>query len=191
MQNDPKERAASCRRFSLLDALMVIAAAALGLCGYRVNNAQMTESGFYRGEYLIPEGWEMLVGPGLASLTAGLLIARLLRPRPSRIRIFRQPGFVAGCLVLALSAHRFLEGMLLDRLIEYDDWTLPMEWQGSLHEASLGLLVTWSVLWLARCLRCERGWIDRSLRGVAMIWVLLGIASRMIHPMQYYFYERF
>jgi hypothetical protein len=166
------------RPFAIRDALILVAAVAFGVFGYRYNRAMMTQNGYYRGDLGI-EGWEMLVAPGLATATAGLTLLRLLPPRPSRIELFRQPGFSATCVALALSGRRFMVAMLKDRLSRYDDWWLGMEWEQALQEASLGILVAWSVLVLTGCMKAERAWIDRASRVVAVIWVLAGILSSM------------
>jgi hypothetical protein len=168
------------RRFTVRDAMIIVAAAAVGGLGYRANDAIMVERGYVWGSGGAIEGWVILGGPGLAALTAGLAVARLLSPHPPRIDLFRQPGFAAVCVALALTARRFAEAMLADWLVRYDDWFLSVEWPKAIQEASLGILTAWSVLALAGCLRAERGWIDRGSRAVALLWVLAGIASRLV-----------
>ena len=160
--------------------MIIVAAVAVGALGYRANNATMVERGYVWGEERTIRGWMVLGGPGLAALTAGLAVARLLSPRPTRAELFRQPGFVAACVALALTARRFSEGILVDWMIGYDDWFLAMEWDEAMQKASLGILVVCPVLALAGCLRAEPGWIDRALRTLAILWVLIGIASRLV-----------
>lgn len=167
------------RSFTVRDGMILVAAAAVGAAGYRANDATMTECGFNREE--VEFIWAMRWGPTLAAVTAGLIIARLLPPRPARRDLFRQPGFAAGCIALALTARRFLEYFVIDRLEWLDDWFLSMEWVGAIQEAAMGVLITWPVLALAGCLRAERGWIDRTLRTVAVIWVFAGIAARLAY----------
>jgi hypothetical protein len=180
LPDGPPSAGPSLRRFTVRDAMILVAAAAVGAIGYRANDATMTERGFFRGEIGNIGGWEMLGGPGLAALTVGLAVSRLLSPRPPRIELFRQPGFVAACVALALTAKCFLNVMLVDWLFELDDWFLAMEWSQAIQEASVGILIAWSVLALAGCLRTEREWIDRASRAVAILWVFAGIASRLI-----------
>ena len=163
--------------------MILVAAAAVGALGYRVNDATMTERGFNRDE--VAAVWAMLSGPMLAALTAGLIVARLLPPRPARRELFRQPGFAAGCIALVLTARRFLEYYAIDRLIEFDDWFLAMEWVDAMEEVSLGVLTSWLALALAGSLRAERGWIDRASRAVAVIWMIAGIGVRLVPLIQY------
>lgn len=163
--------------------MILVAAAAVGALGYRVNDLTMTEKGFGRDD--VAGVWAMLGGPALAALTAGLLVARLISPRPALRELFRQPGFAAGCIALLLTARRFCEYLLIDRFTWLDDWFLEMEWVGALQEVSLGVLITWLVLALAGCLRAERGWIDRASRAVAVLWVLAGIAVRTVPLIQF------
>ena len=162
--------------------MILVAAAAVGALGCRVNDSTMTEAGFNRD--FVAEVWAMLVGPLLTAMTAALVVMRLLPPRPARRELFRQPGFAAGCIALVLTARRFLEYHLIDRFDWFDDWFLAMEWDGAMQEVSLGVLTTWLVLALAGSLRAERGWIDRASRAVAVIWVIAGIAVRLVRLIQ-------
>jgi hypothetical protein len=173
--------ASPARRFTVRDAMILIAAAAVGVLGYRVNDATMVERGFAWGDERTILGWMILGGPGLAALTAGLVVVRLISPRPSRVELFRQPGFVATCVALALSARRFLDASLSFWLIEYDDWFLAMEWDEAIREATLGIVTAWTVMALAGCFKAEGGWIDRASRALAMLWVVAGIASRLLY----------
>jgi hypothetical protein len=70
-----------------------------------------------------------------------------------------------------------------------DDWFLAMEWAVAMQEVCLGVLITWVVLALAGCLTAERGWIDRASRTVAVLWVLAGIAARVVPMIQYAWLE--
>jgi hypothetical protein len=89
-----------------------------------------------------------------------------------------------------VTAGRFIEYRLKDWLIQFDDWFLAAEWGGAIVEVSLCILVVWPVLALAGCLRAERSWIDRALRVVAFVWVLAGIALRLVSTIQFWLYER-
>ena len=60
-----------------------------------------------------------------------------------------------------------------------------------MQEASLGVPITWSVLGPAGCFKAERSWIDRSLSASAIVGAMAGIASRLIGPIEYYWFERF
>jgi hypothetical protein len=163
--------------------MILVAAVAVGVLGYRVNDATMTERGFVRQGSDVDD-WAMLGGPGLAALTAGLIASRLLPPRPARRELFRQPGFAAGCIAIVVAAGRFLEYSVIDRLNPLDDWFLAMTWVGAMQEASLCILITMPMLALAGSLMAERGWIDRALRAVAVLWVLAGIAARLMPEIQ-------
>jgi hypothetical protein len=196
MPDDPHHHtdsssSAAVRGLTVRDAMILVAAAAVGALGYRVNYAVMTERGFHLGD---PEfdvqKWAILTAPGLAALTAGLITARLLPPRPTRCELFRQPGFAAGCVALVVVAGRFVEYVLIDRLIEFDDWFLAMEWIGATEQVAVCIAITWPALALAGCLKAERGWIDRALRALAMVWVLAGIAARLVPVFQFWLWER-
>lgn len=168
--------------------MIFIVAAAVGALGYRVNDSTMTEGGVgpEEAEFVLP----ILGGPALAAVTAALVVVRLLPPRPVRRDLFRQPGFTAGCVALAVTARGFLEAELLEQTIGHDDWFIAIEWIGAIKGASMCILVAWPMLALAGALRAERGWIDQAGRAVAIFWVLSGILTRIVPLIRYTWFER-
>ena len=114
--------ARSCRPFTLLDAMILVAATALDLAGFRAELGHHYHRSLL---YVLQDGkeYQTLVNwpgnavprwylsiytggrlaarsvPMLASWSLALLVIRLRRPRPSRQPLFRQPGMVAGCAV--------------------------------------------------------------------------------------------
>jgi hypothetical protein len=174
VHDDPPPTGSLSRRFGVRDGMILVAASALGAWGYRSNQMRMLEQGFVWGNGRI-EGWVILGGPGLAAFTAALGISRLLGPRPHRVELFRQPGFVAVFVALVLTLRRFLVALIEDWFMTYDDWSLEDEWFKVTQQASMGIVVAWSVLALAGCLKPERGWIDRASRVVALVWILWGV----------------
>jgi hypothetical protein len=169
--------------------MILVAAAAVGALGYRLNDMAMTEHNWER-QIDDVDDWAILGGPGLGALTTGLVVVRLLPPRAARCALFRQPGFTAGCVAIVVTAERFIEYRLLDWLIQFDDWLLAAEWVGAIKEVSLCILVVWPVLALAGCLRAERSWIDRALRAVAFVWVRAGIALQLVPAIQFWLDNR-
>lgn len=169
------------RSFTVRDAMILVAATAVGVFGYRINYSILAEMDIGPwGLFGKVRSWEYLYGPGLTALSAALVVVRLLSPRPSRVALFRRMGFVASCVALALTTRCFADNLLFGWLVGPDDEPLMFEWRAAIQEASVGILVTWSVLVLADCLWAGRGWIDRALEAVAILWVLSGLASRLV-----------
>jgi hypothetical protein len=159
--------------------MIMIAASAVGIFGYRVTDQlfeHFTDSG-----YESVERGAILCGPALAAFTASLMIVRLCPPRPTRRELFQQSGFVAGFVALVLTGYWFLKEYALDRFDPHDDWYLPQEWPSAMQEASLGILVAWSILALTGSLKLERSWIDRAGRAIALVWVLTALADWVGH----------
>jgi hypothetical protein len=134
--------ATPCRKFSLLDAMILVAGMALGfafignpgpelrnftwrspLDGLRafddVNAEGMILRGVHRLLWLVTS-W---LTPGLIPWAFATILLRLRRPRPSLRRLVRQPGF-AACLAVALLSLVDVGGHLF-AMVEYQNWSVP------------------------------------------------------------------
>jgi hypothetical protein len=180
MPDDARHPDEPARRFTVRDAMILVAAAALGFFGYRVNSASLTEAGIGPfGLFGTLRVWELIYGPGLAALAVAMVILRLVSPRPGRADLFRRMGVVGSCVALALTARCFLDLEIGNRLVGFYEWRM-FEWRPAIQEGAVGIVLTWSALALAGCLRVGRGWIDRASAALAVLWVLAGAASRIV-----------
>ena len=178
-------RPSTPRKFTLLDAMVLIAATGIALVPVRL----------YQWEnWHLPERWSaseilyagldaniVLVPPALA-LTAALWLLRMMPPRPRIRRVFRQPGLAAGTttIVLALAAlMSFLIYASIDRGIHFESvnemnlWTrigmIPMFLAGN------AVAAVWFVMWLSGTWRSEPSWIDRAGRALGVYWVTISV----------------
>jgi hypothetical protein len=187
---------AARRTFSLLDAMVLIAATAIGLGGLR----GWVELGAELGESVAtiahpeagwsPWGWAIYQGYGLlgevllpfcCSWTLALLALRLRGPRPRLRRLARQPGAMA-CYSAAVG--------LIPALIGVLGWVLiwgprsgagfdSQVWERLLEPAFLvvpplagsAVLGSWATLLLGGRWRAERSWIDRAGRCLGVYWI--------------------
>ncbi len=99
-----------------------------------------------------------LVFPFLILWASGLMVLRLVRPRPGISALFRQPGWWAcfGSLlgvVLAIAA----EGVI--------------EFPAPSGIVPLTVLVAWVVLAVTRKWQSEASWIDRAGRLLGILWL--------------------
>ena len=99
-------RPATQRKFTLLDAMVLIAATGIALVPVRL---------FLWENWHFPEEWSasevlqagldaniVLVPPALA-LTAACWLLRMMPPRPRIRRVFRQPGLAAGTTTMVFA----------------------------------------------------------------------------------------
>jgi len=173
------------RKFTLVDAMVLIAAIALAfvpirlvLVKYRGFPANLALADDARGLGLFVN--EMLFHLAF-TLSLALWLLRLRKPRPVLRRIFRQPG-MAACTAALVSMIfiliRFMVSSVLSfefcsvMLLAWDDpsslldrWTGPMSWIG------IAVAVAWMSLWLSGAWRSEPSWIDRAGRGLGIYWV--------------------
>jgi hypothetical protein len=175
--------ASAPRRFTLFDAMVLIAAIAVALFPIRFFLADWSSS---LGR---PPDWRLLLvlgamGDGTLcplalTLSPALLALRLRRPRPGLARVFRQPGTAACTAVvvyelsfsvitlLSLFLHFFLSQRHLflntDAILWL--WAIPMCFIG------VAVAAVWAVLWMTGAWRAEPSWIDRAGRILGTYWM--------------------
>jgi hypothetical protein len=159
------------RRFTITDAMVLIAATALGMAWIRA---------VYPDSLRPPPrnyvGW-LLQGPPTClttSLALALIILRWRRPRPRRRRLVIQPGFVASvaslaALLLGLGCGLFFWAVNHpERGYAYQ---LNIQWSWGIGPCPGFVLGAWLGLWLAGLWAPERSWIDRAGRALGLFWI--------------------
>ncbi len=167
------------RRFTLLDALALIAATALGLAPMRGEIAFRGAQPLAR----IPNARALAfltmsieaVGPLLASWTLAALALRLRSPRPSLRRLTRQPGFAANAAVILCLLTELV--LVVVSMLAHPAQRLPFVTTMartlgvSSHMAASGVAGAWLVLALGGLWRPEPSWIDRLGRFLGGSWL--------------------
>lgn len=177
-----RRTAPACRRFGLLDAMILVAATAIGLALTRL-------------PFVDTEPWRHLRNsanrdlagiPLLAAWTVTVLALRWRSPRPARPRLLRQPGVVAlgaATLILgvkaALMACVWVDPGWLPKLRPVPPYLLLKWWEESIRSlpVQVGPAVAgaWVILWRGGRRRPERGWLDWSGRLIGVAWVALAL----------------
>jgi hypothetical protein len=186
-----------CRPFTVLDAMILVAATAVGIWLGRSTQDFVT-SDWPVVEW--PDYWGKDAGTAyqetrwflhrvsLAALpvawpwTLALLVLRLRRPRPPVRRLIRQPGFAAGVAVTVVTAAIALGGF--STLAELTLWGVGRRGHG-IYDFVFGHLCddrpqpcgpavasAWGVLAVGRMCRREPGWIDRTGAVLGAYWVV-------------------
>lgn len=160
-----------CRRFRISDAMILVAAVAVGL-----GLARVAAAGIYRPRtiavgfqslYLI-EVVHTVAFWCVASLTVACFVLRLKRPRPPLLLMLMQPGAyacllaIAGLMVGAVAAVTSPVSVSLSNVASSGSILIGM-----------GIAAFWVLLWLNRMLEFEAGWIDRLGRALGVCWVVL------------------
>jgi hypothetical protein len=171
----------STRRLKLSDLAILIASTSVGLWVVRTAH----ENRFVDRPDL-PTHWSWKIGleasPFLLTTSAGLLMARLLAPRPGPRVIFRQPGVMACLAILAgwaLGVAFRVGHIQVARLhgfgLNYslDSYLAIVMDTGGLVAAS------WVTLALAGAWRPESSWIDRSGRFLGVFTIILWVTSEL------------
>jgi hypothetical protein len=169
------------RRFTLLDAMILVAATscvllaagpslrllALGLG--RLDIRRLLEARYLRrlahGETSILWNGLSVTSVSLVYWTPSVLLLRVLRPRPPLHDLLRQPGVLA-CGVATASL--FLIVVLLDPVTPYGFPFGPL----SVVSVPMPVALAWAWLGLTRRWGAEASWIDRLGRAVGIGWVL-------------------
>lgn len=190
----------SRRKFTLIDAMFLVAATAVALVPIRyAYDSDMLEA--LSAAWTFEGVWEFALGlhwiftPLLVTWSLALWLLRLRQPRPRLRRLFRQPGMAATTAILLsvvliliklfamlvivfLAAKAFArsgEGLALDFL-----FVCSRMYSAALCDA---LLAVWLVLWLGRVWRCEASWIDRAGRALGIFGVVYGLLFGWIYFM--------
>jgi hypothetical protein len=184
--NDGADRDGKEGRFTLLDAMVLVAATAAGLTMFRGNPmrvylhlpetwafTKVVERGFF---------WVAVIVPCTVTWMLALLILRLRRPRPRLRRIARQPGSVACFAAVSVT--------VVGLAVQIPS-TIAMEMQGGTLTAvnpswalylifvdlptciSYAVAASWATLALGGRWRPEPGWIDRIGRTLGFFWLAL------------------
>lgn len=159
------------RRLRIQDIMALVAAAAIGLAlagwGYGREFSRQAPA----SHQILVAYWFATLAALPATVTTALL--RLARPRPSRRRLYAQPGFV-GCVTVAVV-------FLCDFLADWGGNLGMMKDAGALRSAvslSLGyttiapaVLCSWLFLLAGGRWRPEPSWVDRLGRALSVLWI--------------------
>ena len=168
-------------RFKILDAMAMVAAAAVGAACVRSYYEQVMSVSPTRSGLMEYRGWVYLAALIALPFVAALAWCRLRRSfRPTR-RLAREPGTVAP-----LAAAVTLVATVVDQVLML---TLPgppgtrflgVTWRPLVGPAAMLATVTgpavcaaWSVQWLAGHWRLRPGWIDHAGMALGMVWIVL------------------
>jgi hypothetical protein len=168
------------RRFTIADAMILMAATAAGLALIRskgMDFSQPPTNGALRIVNLVFTA-NRATFPFLMTWTPALLILGLMSPRPVWRRLFRQPGMAAcsaATLVMAIELIPFVlyamtlgvetaisKGFLvrMNQLVVTYAQNVPFSIEGA-----------WATLVLSGLWRCERTWIDRVGTILGIVWI--------------------
>jgi len=167
-----------CRRFRLLDAMILVAAAAVGAALVRA----FLNSGYETTRFFGPDGREDWIAGRyhikefgaivLGTATLAVLVLRFLPPRPGLRRVFRQPGTAGMIAVVVTSLADAVFGEIINlRSPSSLDW--PQYSDILALRGGPTVAAVWLTLWLTRARRPEPGWIDRLGRAVGFGWIAL------------------
>jgi hypothetical protein len=183
MENRPIHRLARSvppRRFTLRDAIVLVAATAVGFAWIRKNWGASINNFDGLGDWFDAAS-EMLMAL-LKCWTVAALGLRLLRPRPPLHRLLRQPG-AAACGAATIVIGIDFVGFLIIYSARARSWPWPQffmriwedytSMQPDAEPFADSVAIAWALLGLSRRWRPEPSWIDRMGRGVGTLWIIL------------------
>jgi hypothetical protein len=174
-----RRRGPPCRKFTLLDGMILIVVAAVGFAGYR-SGLELASEWFYR--------IQMCVEAFLLLASWLVLIYRFRRPRPSIRHMTRQPGAMACFAIVAMQVVQVVQSLLAHQANQNHafvaDVGLMIWFTLSEFGDSMAAVVPicWILLVAARRWRSEPGWIDALGRWIGWAW----IAWLVIWPFLYW-----
>lgn len=168
---------AARRRFTLADAMVLVAATALGMVPARQ----------FLAEVHFNVSWELAPAnvlraaalavaaatPCAATWTLALLPLRLRSPRPDRRRLVRQAGFVAaGTAGLIIALGGSMLAAIWSLTPQSDPDTLPVTVLLLPLMVGPGVAASRLTLWMVGRRRPAADWIDRWGRVLGWFWIL-------------------
>ena len=168
------------RRFGLLDAMILVAVAAIAIASVRRFRPSYRNSlGFLfegRGERLadlLPVA-TLILWP----FVLAFLLIRLRKPRPDLRRLARESGFQAGLAALIGGMMCLIDqSIYLVRRSSPDGLRLFFEvfaW-GSCRHIATAIITAWTLAACLRRRRVEKSWIDRAGRFLGWCWITLWV----------------
>lgn len=153
-----------CRKFTLADIMILVAASAAGLALART--VLKTQNSPWYFAYPMGAGSPIVLG-----LTVGLLVIRLRKPRPAARRLFRQPGAAASLVALASVAVWSVFLGIAAGSGNPDRGLDGFSYVG--FSAGPAVLGAWILLGITQTGRREPGWIDRLGLALGCAWIAL------------------
>jgi hypothetical protein len=154
------------RRFTLIDAMILVAATAIGLSLSRVYFLQR------------PTHFRVAaISPLLATWTAALLILRARPPRPNRRKLVRQPGMAACCSIAVAILFAMMDSLIRAGksywkfgTIDFSNYVLVVE---ATANVAPSVAAVWLVLALSGLRRPDPDWIGKAGRVIGVCWIIL------------------
>jgi hypothetical protein len=185
------------RRLTILDAVALVAATALGFAFTHALWDALLREYFYEPQ----SGWT--VGAALAKAPLSLLVLipllmawtftlvplRLLQPRPPLRRLLRQPGLAAsGAAILAMAVtHLGFLAQCAVGLIVMGEFTAISASSASDYffiqiapstvPIACAILTAWMILAITRMGRPEPSWIDRTGQILGVLWIATAVCQ--------------
>jgi hypothetical protein len=178
-------RTSTPRKFTLVDAMVLVAAVGVGFVLIR-GYLDYLNSRYYRlpDQFTLISLWRYgtflsrILAPLATSLSLGLWLLRMRKPRPDLRHALRQPGMIA-CAAAVLGTSLFLVKVLLNKCFLYlsdsgyqqlhDLWLFRLPLNGEI------VAVSWILLWISGSWRSEPSWIDRAGRALGVYWIVSGL----------------
>jgi hypothetical protein len=164
----------SLRRFTLADAIILIAAVAAGLGTARINGDRYRQAiGDAAAVSASEQAIMSIFWPALL-MTVALVPLRLRPPRPVMRRVRRQPGFIA-CVAVGLAATFVILEWASSLFSRSPSWFAAHVFSLISSPWKIGPIVAtaWLVLALSGRWQPEPSWIDRSGRVMGAAWIIV------------------
>jgi hypothetical protein len=176
------------RKFTLLDAMVLIAATAIAFVPIRLF---LWENWHFPDELSVPGIWQTglevnvsLVPLGM-SLSIALLFLSMKQPRPKLRRVYRKPGMAAVTVALVyamLSTMGYAVFSYFSPAFNkhmFDDSNSMMLWirigMQPIFLVGGAVASVWIVMWLNGTWRAEPSWIDRAGRTLGVYWITINV----------------
>lgn len=160
-------------RFTLFDAMGLVAATALGLALARaIDPGGLTPRPGFVVRWLVYGPSTCLAG----AVAVALLILARCRPRALRRRLLRQPGLAAcggslGAMALGIACNFYYRAVQTNAVPGLSIFPTGGWWFNAYNRVPVFVLGVWLALGLTGRWSPGRNWIDRSGRALGVFWL--------------------
>ncbi len=191
--SDPVHLPAERRRFLLIDAITLVAAAALVFSANLILISVLTllDHRHAAWDFL---GWGRRIGSctlGLIVLSLAMLFAQSARPSDRRRLRNGAPGLMVHLVITILFGLRIAgwaeimatQGVVGDGRPGWSTGALEDLYEGFRFAAILGIAASWITLAIVGRWRPERAWDDRLGRFIGVVWFLFVLGTPFLNLM--------
>ncbi len=175
-------REAVRRRFTLLDAMVLVAATAVGIAAAQGSAEPIRRSLLGLTTFSQPLRFLVVASPLLTPWSVALLGLALRPPRPPLRRLLGRPGIAALMASPVLAPLVAIRVAIILRSVPINargEYGIRLFWLNLIPAVDSAVAVAWLSIWLGGRWRRSADWIDAAGRALGLAWFATDLALQL------------